>query len=132
MKKIALDTNAYSALLSDNNVVAEITREAIDIGLPIIVLGEINYGVLNGSRISENFSKLQGFLDTNRVSVLCVDEKTALIFGEIATELKAMGKPIQQNDIWIASLCKQYDYTLISNDKGFSNVIGLKLHTFNL
>lgn len=130
MKYIALDTNAYSALQKGNAVVSEMVRKATDIGLPITVLGEIYYGIFDGNKTTENSSKLQKFLDVERVKVLHSDEKTAEIFGEIAKELKNLGKPMQQNDIWIAAICKQHGYTLVANDYGFKNIIGLTLVNF--
>jgi len=131
MKRIALDTNAYSALLKGNLGVADMARKAVDIGIPLPVLGEIHYGIFDGTKSVENVNKLQKFLSTDRVNVLDINENTALLFGEIATELKRVGKPMQQNDIWIAAVCKQYDYTLLSNDRGFSEIIGLKLMVFS-
>ena len=130
MKQLALDTNAYSALQKGNSVVAEAVKSAVDVGIPITVLGEIYYGVFDGNNTSENTKNLQKFLGVDRVTVLNSDEKTAALFGEIAAELKKLGKPIQQNDIWIAALCKQYNYTLVSNDQGFANIIGLNLLTY--
>ena len=130
MKQVALDTNAYSALQKGNSVVAEAVKSAVDVGIPITVLGEIYYGVFDGNNTSENTKNLQKFLGVDRVTVLNSDEKTAALFGEITAELKKIGKPIQQNDIWIAALCKQHNYTLVSNDQGFANIIGLNLLTY--
>jgi tRNA(fMet)-specific endonuclease VapC len=130
MKFVALDTNAYSALQKGNPVVSDMVRKATDIGLPITVLGEIYYGVFDGNKTTENSSNLQKFLSVERVNVLQSDEKTAELFGEIATELKILGKPMQQNDMWIAALCKQHGYALVSNDLGFKNIVGLTLVSF--
>lgn len=130
MKFVALDTNAYSALQKGDIVISDLVRTATDIGLPITVLGEIYYGVFDGNKTTENSSNLQKFLSVERVNVLHSDEKTAEIFGEIATELKILGKPMQQNDIWIAALCKQHGYALVSNDYGFKNIVGLTLVNF--
>ena len=32
---------------------------------------------------------------------------------------------IQQNDIWIAALCKQHGFALATRDRGFNHVLGL-------
>ena len=37
-------------------------------------------------------------------------------------ELYAKGRPIPQNDIWIASIAIQYELILITRDKYFDNV----------
>jgi tRNA(fMet)-specific endonuclease VapC len=130
MKFIALDTNAYSALQKGNKVITEVVGTATDIGLPITVLGEIYFGVFDGNKTVENNKNLQKFISVDRVNILQSEEKTAEIFGEIATELKLLGKPIQQNDIWISALCKQHGYALVSNDRGFKNVVGLTVIDF--
>ncbi len=130
MRLIALDTNAYSALQKGNKVVAELCISATEIGLPITVLGELYYGIFDGSNGPENNANLRKFLSTGRVTVLQINELTASVFGEISTELKKNGRPMQQNDIWIAALCKQYGFSLISNDHAFSNVVGLDHITF--
>jgi len=130
VKHIALDTNAYSALAGGSEKVAKLVRKAISIGVPITVLGELYFGITDGKNTADNTEHLEKFLNTQRVQILHIDEETARIFGEIATELKRAGKPIQQNDIWIAALCKQHSYSLVSNDRGFSNIIGLGLLSF--
>jgi len=39
--------------------------------------------------------------------------------------LRAKGKPIPENDIWIAAIVKQYDLTVATRDGHFGNVEGL-------
>ena len=125
--KLALDTNAYKALGEGDPVLAEAARRAEEIGLPVIVLGELWFGFINGSRLSENSERLQRFLATPRVRVLELDGQTSRLFGETATLLRRAGVSIQQNDIWIAALCKQHGFALASRDKGFRQVLGLEL-----
>jgi len=94
------------------------------------VLGELYHGVFLGSNYEKNLSNLNRFLTLPRLEILHIDESTAKLFGEIATELRRAGRPMQQNDIWIAALCKQYDYKLATNDTGFENVLGLEVIVF--
>lgn len=124
--KIALDTNAYRALDDGNEKLSKIIRSTANIGMPIIVLGELYHGIFAGSRQEENLFKLTRFLGASRLEILEIDEMTAKAFGEIAAELKRIGRPIQQNDIWIAALCKQHGYTIATNDSGFSHITGLE------
>lgn len=37
------------------------------------------------------------------------------------------GVAIQQNDIWIAALCKQHGFALATRDQGFQHVLGLEI-----
>jgi len=127
---LALDTNAYTALGRGDKTLASLVAEAVHIGLPITVLGEIHFGTLNGSQRRSNNTILERFLSNNRVEILDINEKTAKLYGEIATELRRLGRPVQQSDLWIAALCKQYSYTLATNDTGFDNILGLEVASF--
>lgn len=130
MKRLALDTNAYRALDDGVASAAAKFRGANLIGMPIIVLGELYHSIERGSRRERNMSILRNFLANPRVEILHINEGTAKIFGEISTELANMGRPIQQNDVWIAALAKQYDFPLLTADKGFDCIIGLEVIGF--
>jgi predicted nucleic acid-binding protein len=125
--KLALDTNAYKALGEGEPGLAEQVRRAEEIGLPIVVLGELWFGFTNGTRLLENTQTLERFLAPPRVKVLELDLRAARAFGEIATLLRRAGIAIQQNDIWIAALCKQHGYVLATRDEGFKHVVGLEV-----
>ena len=130
MQKLALDTNAYTALGYKNKTVATYIETANTIGVPIVVLAEIRFGALNGTQYAKNIDLLDALLLNNRVEVLDIDDQTTRLFAEIATTLRSMGRPIQQNDVWIAALCKQYGYKLVTNDQGFDNILGLDILKF--
>jgi tRNA(fMet)-specific endonuclease VapC len=125
--KLALDTNAYKALGEGEPRLAEEMRRAEAIGLPIVVLGELWFGFMNGSRLRQNTETLERFMATPRVQLLELGEQTTRLFGEIATLLRGVGIAIQQNDIWIAALCKQYGFALATRDRGFRHVLGLEV-----
>jgi tRNA(fMet)-specific endonuclease VapC len=125
--KLALDTNAYKALGAGNPRLAEEARKAETVGLPAIVLGELWFGFMNGTRLRQNAATLERFLATPRVRVLELDRQTTRVFGEIATQLRQAGIAIQQNDIWIAALCKQHEFALATRDRGFQHVLGLEV-----
>jgi predicted nucleic acid-binding protein len=125
--KLALDTNAYVTLGQGDPRLAEDVRRAETIGLPIVVLGELWFGFMNGSKLRQNTETLERFLATPRVQILQLGEQTTRIFGEIATLLRRAGIAIQQNDIWIAALCKQHGFALATRDQGFQHVLGLEV-----
>ncbi len=125
--KLALDTNAYKALGDGHPRLAEDIRRAEAVALPIIVLGELWFGFMNGSKLRQNTETLERFLATPRVQILQVGGQTARLFGEIATLLRQSGIAIQQNDIWVAALCKQHGFALATRDHGFRHVLGLEV-----
>ena len=130
--KLALDTNAYKALGEGNQQLVEEARKAEAVGLPMIVLGELWFGFMNGTKLRQNTSTLERFLATPRVRVLEADQQTTRIFGEIATLLRRTGIAIQQNDVWIAALCKQHGFALATRDDGFQHVLGLDVIGFTM
>lgn len=125
--KLALDTNAYTALSHGNVDLTDELRRAEAVGLPVVVLAELWFGFLNGTKLRENTATLERFLATPRVQVLQISEQTARTFGEIATLLRRAGSKIQQNDIWIAALCKQHGFALATRDRSFHHVLGLEV-----
>jgi tRNA(fMet)-specific endonuclease VapC len=125
--KLALDTNAYRALSEGDARLAKDMRRAEAVGLPIVVLGELWFGFVNGSKLRQNTEALERFLATPRVQILQLGEQTARVFGEIATLLRQAGIAIQQNDIWIAALCKHHGFALATRDRGFQQVLGLEV-----
>jgi predicted nucleic acid-binding protein len=128
--KLALDTNAYRALDDGNSILAAQIKASPQIGLPITVLGELYYDIYLGSKRTQNVANLNRFLGSPRVEILHIDELTAKTFGEIATMLRKAGNPMQQNDIWIAAVCKQYGYILATADSGFAAITGLEVISF--
>lgn len=130
MINLALDTNAYRALSDGNKKLSNVTRSTAQIGLPSIVLGELYFRIYLGNKSEQNLANLNRFLNSPRVEQLHIDHTTSRLFGEIAAELRRAGKPIQQNDMWIAALCKQYNYALATNDAGFNAIVGLELISF--
>jgi len=114
-----------------NRHLADVARVANQIGLPLIVLGELYYGFFLGTKKEQNLGELNRFVSLPRVEILHLDQATARVFGEIATQLRLAGRPIQQDDMWIAALCKQHDYTLATADAGFASVTGLEIVSFS-
>ena len=70
MNQIALDTNAYRALVGGNKKVVEAVRSAHLVGLPVIVLGELCYGFENGTQKEVNMTRLSKFLQTKSLQML--------------------------------------------------------------
>ena len=56
-----------------------------------------------------------------------VSEKTADHYGQIKSQLKQLGKPIPENDIWIVALSKEYNLPIVSRDKHFTYIPDLEV-----
>ena len=93
--------------------------------MSVIVLGELLYGFRWGTRFEANMDRLQAFLRAPGTSVVAVGQSTAERYGRIAAALRAKGRPIPANDIWIAAHAMETDAELVSADAHFEQVDGL-------
>ncbi|SRR5258706_3133316 len=122
--KFLLDTNIVIALFAnDKNVLAQL-KSADEVFIPSTVLGELYYGANKSSRSRINIARIDEFAAENQI--LAIDGETARYYGEVKNSLRAKGKPIPENDIWIAALSRQYKHMLVTYDKHFSEVEGIE------
>ena len=119
-----LDTNAVSALLAGEPGLAEVLGPTPRHHLPVVVLGEYRFGLLRSRRRK----LLEGLLDIliEESSVLRVDEATTRTYAQVRHELREKGRPIPENDVWIAALARQHDQPVVSRDGHFDDVPGLR------
>ena len=120
-----LDTNIVIAILAKDPAVHQRLVEATEIFVPSIVLGELYYGARKSSRVESNIQTVDQFAAANRI--LICDSTTAQHYGQVKNLLREKGRPVPENDIWIAATAKQHDLTLVSRDNHFDEVEGLSL-----
>jgi len=121
--KIVLDTNIYSDYAAAiPEVVDFLATHGEQIFIPSIVIGELNYGFIQGSRQRFNENKLHQFIHRLDVRIISVDADVARKYALIYVSLRARGTKIPINDVWIAACCMQAGGTLITKDKHFDNV----------
>ena len=119
-----LDTNALSAAADRDPSALEIVARADYLAVPVIVLGEYRLGIAQSRHKVTYENWLRDWVSA--VNVLDVDEETTYCYAAIGLELKTKGKPIPANDLWIAALCRQYSLPLLSQDRHFDFVPGLR------
>lgn len=125
--RLTLDTSAYSQLMRGEQRVAELVRRADTVMLSAIVLGELLAGFRKGSRLERNLQELRAFLDIPLVAVVPVGETTADRYSRIKEALRAKGRPLPSNDVWIAAHAMETGADLVSADRHFEDVDGIVL-----
>jgi len=128
MKKILLDTNAYSALLNGDKQIFGVISKAKVIYLSVIVIGELFAGFNGGNKKQENIDLLNEFLEQSSVELLDISFETASVFGLLKHDLKKDGTPIPLNDVWIASQSLETGAVLVTLDTHFNKVKGLRIY----
>jgi tRNA(fMet)-specific endonuclease VapC len=126
MKKVLLDTNAYSRLLGGDRTVAEALGEADVAFMSIFVLGELHAGFHGGKFGEKNRAALKDFLSSPTVKLLFATDETAEIFGSVKAALRRQGTPLPINDIWIAAHALEAGASLVTFDAHFEHVKGLR------
>jgi predicted nucleic acid-binding protein len=106
----------------DTAVQAFVNADAI--ALPVIVLGEYRFGIAQSRRVNQYETWLEKVIAASQV--LDIDERTSRHYAQLRLELKKQGKPIPANDLWIAALCRQYSFDVLSRDRHFDSVPGVK------
>ena len=119
-----LDTNGLSAMADGESALEELLQAAGEVIVPVIVLGEYRFGIAQSRDRSWYEQWLVEAL--TYCKMIPVDEETARFYAKIRLELKLAGHPIPANDIWIAALVRQYDLPLLSRDRHFDYVRGLR------
>jgi tRNA(fMet)-specific endonuclease VapC len=119
-----LDTNGLSSLAEGELRLEPILRKATQIAVPVIVLGEYRYGIQQSRERQRYEHWLVEYLPKFRV--LNVDEQTTTSYAAVRGELKRAGTPIPSNDVWIAALCRQHSLPVLSRDRHFDLVPGLR------
>jgi tRNA(fMet)-specific endonuclease VapC len=127
VKKLSLDTNAYTRLFRGDEAVLDALGRADTVFMSIFVLGELYAGFKGGNRESENRAQLDEFLRRPTVRILTATLETSDIFGTIKHKLKTAGTPIPINDVWIAAHATESGSHLLTYDTHFSDVPGLLL-----
>lgn len=97
---VALDTSVAIAVLA-GQAGALLSQSVEEFLLPVPVIGELRYGAA-----------------------------TAEVYARLRLGLKEKGKPIPENDLWIAALCVEHQVRPAAVDNHFDAVDGLERMTF--
>jgi len=119
-----LDTNIIIDLFRGDEKTKSFLNNS-DFEIPIFVVGELLYGAENSSNKEKHFEQIKKF--TEEVSIINSTEETAKIYASIKSFLKQQGKPIPENDIWIAAIAIENNKSLVTNDQHFSFIKNLKI-----
>jgi tRNA(fMet)-specific endonuclease VapC len=122
--ELILDTNAVSALADGHAEAVHVLSRADAVSLPVIVLGEFRFGIAHSRLFKAYTTWLADLIASSRV--MDIRDSTARYYAEIRSELKKGGTPLPSNDVWIAALCREHRLPLLSRNRHFDAIKGLK------
>ena len=123
--KFLLDTNIVVAWFKGEENVVDKIIESSQIFIPSIVIGELMFGAMNSMRVETNVAPIIKLI--REYPVISIDSATAKEYGILKSKLKKDGKPIPENDIWIAALAKQYNMPLVTRDGHFGVITNIEV-----
>ncbi len=123
---------AGSYLLDTNIVIrifnGRISRSRLSSGsgffCSTIVLGELYFGARKSHRVEDNLARIDRFKED--VPILGCDSPTADRYGVVKLQLRRKGRPIPENDIWIAAMAIRHGLELVTDDRHFAEIEELK------
>jgi len=121
---VLLDTNVVVAYFRGDQGLQPHFAGAVPLQLPWVVLGELYYGAERAQRRQEQLAYIRDLL--TYAVVLFPDHDTTATYGQVKGELAQLGKPIPDNDLWIAAMARQHDLPLATRDAHFVHVPRLK------
>lgn len=100
-----------------------------DIGISVITLAELQYGVSKSSQSKRNREALEQFLSP--LDVANFDRQATIAYGTIRAALERKGLPIGAMDLLIAAHALSLGVRLVTNDeRDFRRVPGLRVENW--
>jgi len=118
--RFLLDTNIIIALFARDGSVQNRLRDAAETFVPVFALGELYYGAHKSEQVLDNLARIDYLAASG--AVLGCDWATAREYGYIKNALREKGRPIPENDVWIAAIARQHGLTLVSRDEYFKEI----------
>jgi len=120
-----LDTSILIALFAAETAVKEKLAQASEVFIPSIAVGELYYGAWKSQRRRENVAQVDELVAGS--VVLGCNAETARWYGEVKNALRLKGRPIPENDLWIAAIALEHDLVVATRDAHFGEIDNLKV-----
>ncbi len=124
-----LDTNVCIQILNgtSRNAINRFTSESPSrLRLCSVVKAELLFGARKSKLVAENMGNLSRFF----VPMLSLpfDDSCSEHYGNLRADLEKSGTPIGANDLMIASIARQHDLIVVTNNVSeFTRVVGLRV-----
>jgi tRNA(fMet)-specific endonuclease VapC len=122
--RFLLDTNVIIALLEGDDAVLSHLDLAAEVFVPAVAVGELFFGAAKSGRPFENAARVEQFASGR--AIVSADLGVAREYGRLKQYLKKKGRPLPENDIWIAAAAKCHGMVLVTRDRHFQEIEELR------
>ena len=123
--RLSVDTNAVIAYREGIPTVCAFVEGADLLFLPVVVLGKLLYGALNSAKPQKNEQITHKF--SAQSIPVPIDDAIAIRYATVRLQLKKIGRPIPENDIWVAATCLELGVPLLTRDGHFDHIHDLEV-----
>lgn len=118
-----LDTSVAIRVLNREVDLEARRDQGLEAFLCVTVVGELLFGAAKSAKPGENRGRVEKLIEVCPVVPHAVD--TARRYGTLKAVLRRRGRPIPENDVWVAASALQHGLILATRDQHFEHVDGL-------
>ncbi|MEO4048765.1 type II toxin-antitoxin system VapC family toxin [Pseudomonas sp. CAU 1711] len=127
-----LDTNIciYIAKHNPPEVRERFAQHAAnELAMSVVTLGELRYGAEKSQQRERALASIETL--SQLIAPAPLSEATAEHYGQIRAELQKQGRPIGNNDLWLAAQARAEGWILVTNnEREFVRVPGLQVENW--
>ena len=120
-----IDTNVITKLLNKDPLAMSLIQNIDNLFTSSIVVGELYFASANSSRSETNLKNFKEVLSC--MEIIPIDDAVCVSYAKIKSELKKKGRPIPDNDIWIAASAHAHSLSVATFDQHFSEISQVEL-----
>lgn len=99
------------------------------LAMSVVTFGELRHGAEKSELRDQALGTLTALAET--ITILALPAEAGTHYGQIRAALERTGKPIGNNDLWIAAHARAADLTLITNNRReFARIDGLNIENW--
>lgn len=122
MKPLAIDTNLLINVLQHDVVPYDTFRRYDRLLISATVMGEFRAGIESSRKGLSMLSKLTAYTAKTSVDVVPITDRTSELYAKVFQALRQRGRPIPQNDMWIAASALEHGAALATFDTHFKDI----------
>lgn len=108
------DTNVIIGFMKNETKVIDFISNLSIINISTVTIGEMYYGARKSDNPQKYLKLYKEFFSL--CQIFNISEVTSNYYSEIKFKLSKIGKPIPENDIWIAGSALEHELTIVTRD----------------